>query len=163
MLFFVFFSAFSLTVVMPFINVLFQPETSASSTVVDQPARVQQPGESNLPVPTGKLPDLRRQFEQKLNQLLASRPKKQSLTILCLVIAVGFFFKNLFRVGQAYFMAPVEQGVIRDLRSQLFRHYQRLSLRYFAGERAGQLISRVIYDVSVINASITAAINSFFR
>ena len=163
MLFFVFFSAFSLTVVMPFINVLFQPETSASSAAVHQPARVQQPGKSNLPVPTGKLPDLRRQFEQKLNQLLASRPKKQSLTILCVVIAVGFFFKNLFRVGQAYFMAPVEQGVIRDLRSQLFRHYQRLSLRYFAGERAGQLISRVIYDVSVINASITAAINSFFR
>ncbi len=163
MLFFVFFSAFSLTVVMPFINVLFQPE-GASTTVSQQSVQVQKKSETpGLPVPTAKLPDLRHKLEQKLNQLMASRPRKQSLSILCLVIAVGFFFKNLFRVGQAFFMAPVEQGVIRDLRSELFRHYQRLSLRYFAGERAGQLISRVIYDVSVINASITAAINSFFR
>ncbi len=162
MLFFVFFSAFSLTVVMPFINVLFQSET-ASTAVSQQRSQVQKPDTSDLPIPTARLPDLRHKLEQKLNQLMASRPKKQSLGILCLVIAVGFFFKNLFRVGQAFFMAPVEQGVIRDLRSELFRHYQRLSLRYFAGERAGQLISRVIYDVSVINASITAAINSFFR
>ncbi|MDZ7271038.1 MAG: ABC transporter ATP-binding protein/permease, partial [candidate division KSB1 bacterium] len=33
----------------------------------------------------------------------------------------------------------------------------------FHGEKAGQLISRVTYDVTVINASITAAINSIFR
>ncbi|MDZ7373270.1 MAG: ABC transporter transmembrane domain-containing protein [candidate division KSB1 bacterium] len=154
MLFFVVFSAFSLTVVMPFINVLFQAgDTQAVSA---------RPTTPEISVPS-RLPNLREQVEAKLNEWFARRSRQEALVLLCGVMAAGFFLKNLFRVGQAYFMAPVEQGVIRDLRNELFRHYQRLSLSYFHGERAGQLISRVIYDVTVINASITAAINSVFR
>jgi len=159
MLLFVVFSAFSLTVVMPFFNVLFQPESQATTAVQEAPAQLPE----KLPLIQQKLPNLRQQAERKLNALFAQRPKHEALALLCGVIALGFFLKNLFRVGQAFFMAPVEQGVIRDLRNELFRHYQRLSLSYFHGERAGQLISRVIYDVTVINASITAAINSVFR
>jgi ABC-type multidrug transport system fused ATPase/permease subunit len=156
MLLFVIFSAFSITVVMPFINVLFQ-SGEASPAVHSTPTA---PASSPVPV---HLPSLRQRLEQELNGYFFRKPRQEALLLLCGILAGGFFLKNLFRVGQAYFMAPVEQGVIRDLRNELFRHYQRLSLSYFHGERAGQLISRVIYDVTVINASITAAINSVFR
>jgi len=154
MLFFVIFSSVSVGLVMPFVNLLFGTQDQATHSAAGAAAIS----------PVGKsVPNLRQQLESWLQGLFARYSRTKALGLLCVVMLVGFFLKNLFRFGQTYFMAPVEQGVIRDLRNDLYRHFQRLSLDFFHGERAGQLISRVTYDVTVINASITAAINSIFR
>lgn len=154
MLLFVVFSSFSVGLVMPFVNLLFgsQEQAAAPSAAVISAAPVAK-----------SVPNLRQRLESWLQGLFARYSRTHALTLLCAVMLIGFLFKNLFRFGQTYFMAPVEQGVIRDLRNELYCHFQRLSLDFFHGERAGQLISRVTYDVTVINASITAAINSIFR
>jgi ATP-binding cassette, subfamily B, bacterial MsbA len=75
---------------------------------------------------------------------------------LCFFIVLLFFFKSLFDYLQAYFMAFVEQGVIRDIRNDLYEHINRLSLNYYHRTRAGQIISRITNDVTLVNSSISA-------
>ncbi len=38
----------------------------------------------------------------------------------------------------------------RDMRNELFAHYQRLSHRFFDGQRTGQLMSRITYDLLML-------------
>ncbi len=60
-------------------------------------------------------------------------------------------------------MAVVGQGIIFDLRRQLFDHLQTLSLGFFSRYAVGRLISRVINDVGVLREMITWAILAVFR
>ena len=50
----------------------------------------------------------------------------------------------------------MEQGLIQDLRNALYRHIHELPLAYFTNERTGNLISRIMNDVPVINTGISA-------
>lgn len=69
---------------------------------------------------------------------------------LGLVIAQG-----LLSVGQSYVTAWVSQHIMADFRTQVFAHLQRLSLRFFAARRTGEILSRVMNDVSVIQSTLT--------
>ena len=73
-----------------------------------------------------------------------------------MIVVVG---KNLFLYLQGFFMAFVQQSVMRDLRDTLFDKYQRLSLDYFHKRRTGQLMSRVTNDTLVLNESIDIGFN----
>lgn len=46
-----------------------------------------------------------------------------------------------------YYAQWVGSKILYDIRDQLFDHIQKLSLRYYANTRAGEVISRVIHDV----------------
>ncbi len=80
------------------------------------------------------------------------------LRFVWLILAVAVF-KNVFYYIQGYFMAFIQQSVIRYFRDRLFEKYQRLSLDYFHRRRTGQLISRVTNDVLVLNESIDIGFN----
>ena len=169
MLLFVIFSTFSLGLIMPFINVLFSfekteiVETTKPAITTDDAVSHNNVKEKNVEELMSTVPDIRAQLEIKMNEWINRYPRQTALRILCIVILIGFFLKNLASVMQTFFISVVEQGVMRDLREEIYTHFHRLSLRFFHGERAGQLISRITNDVTVINASITAASNSLFR
>jgi subfamily B ATP-binding cassette protein MsbA len=44
------------------------------------------------------------------------------------------------------------QRMLFDLRRRLYRHLQRLSLRYYETQQTGRIMSRVLYDVDVVNS-----------
>jgi len=46
-----------------------------------------------------------------------------------------------------YFAQWVASKILYDIRDQLFTHIQKLSLRFYANTKAGEVISRVIHDV----------------
>jgi subfamily B ATP-binding cassette protein MsbA len=60
-------------------------------------------------------------------------------------------------------MIYVEQGLTRDLRNSLYRHIHELPLAYFTNERTGNLISRIMNDVPVINTGISATFQTMIR
>jgi len=95
--------------------------------------------------------------------ILTQYSKIDILKYLCLLILITFFLKNLFIYLQSYYMAYVEQGILKDLRFDLYKHYLDLPLSFFTEERKGNLISRMINDVQIIKDSLIAVINSLFR
>jgi ATP-binding cassette, subfamily B, bacterial MsbA len=87
----------------------------------------------------------------------------ESLTRITAALLLAFVLKNVFDYLQQYLMVWVEQAVVRDLRRDLYAHLQRLSLRFFHGERMGELTSRVVGDVQFIRGAIASALASVIR
>lgn len=146
MILFVIFSLLSIGLVMPFIDLLFNKE------IVDY-----------TPPESMGLFDLKELITYKLHQFVSSYSKLELITYLCILMIILFVLKNLFSYLQTYFMSIVEQGMIRDIRLELYTHFHKLSLGYFTEEKKGILISRIINDVQIIKDSMIAVINSMFR
>ena len=49
--------------------------------------------------------------------------------------------------GRGHYNVKLGDGIVTDLRRQLFTHLQRLSVGFYTRERTGSILSRVIHDV----------------
>ena len=58
-------------------------------------------------------------------------------------------------MGHSYLTAWVSQRIVADFRRHLFAHLQTLDLRFFARRRTGELLSRLMSDVTVIQTVVT--------
>ncbi len=94
-----------------------------------------------------------------IDSLVTADSRSAMLVNFCILAMVVVVAKNLFLYLQGFFMAYVQQGVIRSFRNRLFEKYQRLSLGYFHSRRTGQIISRVTNDVVVLNESVDLGFN----
>jgi len=157
-LFFVVFSSVSLVSIMPFLNTIFIPAAEQAQTVPEVSAVSAAP-ESLVPDISSKKEILK---EKLFNFFLGENweaDKVSALHRICIILVVIMLLKNIFSYFQAYLMAYVEQGVIRDIRNDIYRHINTLSLSYFNSTRTGQLISRITNDVTLVNGGLSA---SFF-
>ena len=67
------------------------------------------------------------------------------------LLALGMFgipiLSGAISVVQRYFSASAGEGIIFDLRQQMYTHLQRMSLRFFTHTKSGEIISRFNNDV----------------
>ncbi len=146
MLLFVFTNLLSIGLIMPFIDLLFntQPRNFTPGAEVS-------------------ILNIKEFISYKLGELTVRYSKQELVAYLSILMILVFAFKNLFSYLQTYFMSTVEQGMIRDIRLQLYTHFHKLSIGFFTEEKKGILISRIINDVQIIKDSMIAVINSIFR
>lgn len=78
------------------------------------------------------------------------------------IVAVAAARGGLNFVG-TYLTDWVGQHVVCDLRDELNRHIQGLSLSFFNRRRAGQIVSRVVSDVNVVRTAVTNAVVTVFK
>jgi ATP-binding cassette subfamily B protein len=64
---------------------------------------------------------------------------------------------------QTYFMQWTGQKVMFDLRSQIFRHLQRMHVGFYDKNPVGRLVTRVTTDVDALNEMFTAGVVSIFE
>ncbi len=89
--------------------------------------------------------------------------KNDALIKICLLLITLFLLKNLFQYLSLFFIAPVRNGVIRDLRENLFHKINFLPLSFFTDERKGDLIARMSADVQEIEWSILSTLEKLVR
>ena len=65
--------------------------------------------------------------------------------------------------AQTYFTGWVGERALADLRIQLFRHLQRLSLGYYERNRTGAIVSRITNDVEALDLLVTDGISSLVQ
>lgn len=139
----------------PLLDTLFQ-ESAVQSTSVKE----------NAPL-IALLPDwiigIKNSVEETFNNFVLSGGKIDALFRICILILFAFMLKNLFGYLQAYFLTYVEQGIMKDIRNKAYQHLHQLPMSYFKQERVGNLISRIINDVNVVQASISAAFLNLIR
>lgn len=85
------------------------------------------------------------------------------LYLLPLAIILLFILKGIFDYGQSYLMNYVGLRVVADLREKLYNHLQTLSLSFFTKTPTGILISRITYDVNLIQASVSNTITGMLK
>lgn len=73
-------------------------------------------------------------------------------------VAALFLLKAITQFSQATLMNDVSLRFLRNIREGLYRQYLRLSLDFFSDKRSGELLSRITYDVSVIQNTITEGV-----
>ena len=72
------------------------------------------------------------------------------------VLLLGF----IFEFTQTYLMQWTGQKVMFDLRSQLYRHLQRMDIAFFDRNPVGRLVTRVTTDVDALNDMFTSGVVS---
>ncbi len=80
------------------------------------------------------------------------------LNLLPLALMLLFLVKGVFYYGYSYFMERVGQGIILDLRKKLYDHIQNLPLSFFTKTPTGELISRIISDVTLMQGAVSSAL-----
>ncbi len=74
-------------------------------------------------------------------------------------IIVFFIIRPPIEYYRQYFAQHVSNKVLFDIRKEIYAHLQRLSLRYYANTRAGDVISRVINDVEQTKTFVMTGVN----
>jgi subfamily B ATP-binding cassette protein MsbA len=141
------FTVVSIPIFQPFFNLLFEQ----TEPVTEAPESVH------------SLEELEQYGGYLVTQWIEAAGRQQALLYVCGLILLSFLLKNLFRYLALFFMSPVRNGVIRDLRNELYRHLLSLPLGYFTEERKGNLLSRITSDVQEVESSILNVLEAIFR
>lgn len=80
----------------------------------------------------------------------ANRMTELIALFLALVLVQG-----LCSMGHSYLTAWISQHIVADFRQHLFGHLQTLTVSFFARRRTGELLSRLMNDVTVIQSLVT--------
>ncbi len=131
-----FFMVISIPIIIPFFQILFGRVTPSQDPV---PFSV-----SNIQV----------WLEYVFGELVEKYSNEGALIVVCISFGVIFLLKNLFRYLSLVFMAQVRNGVVMDIRNEIFQKYMHLPLAFFTRGKKGDLLSRISTDVQEIEFSI---------
>lgn len=76
------------------------------------------------------------------------------LYVIAISIVVIFIIRGLFFYGQSYLMSWVGQKVVIDIRGEIFRKLQRLSLAFYDKNKTGTIMSYVTNDVAALHTAM---------
>ncbi|MCC7507221.1 MAG: ABC transporter ATP-binding protein [Saprospiraceae bacterium] len=141
------FMVISIPVLQPFLQILFNPDEMTAKAAE----------------PQGGFDDLESRSSAFFANLIREHGREEALLLVCIFLVLVFFGKNLFRYLSLYFLAPVRQGVVRDLRQQMVDKILQLPVSYFTESRKGDLMSRISSDVQEIEWSIVGVVESIAR
>ncbi len=82
----------------------------------------------------------------------------RQLTILALAMIGIPIISGLIGIVDRYFSAKAGEGIIFDLRQEMYDHLQIMSLRFFTHTRSGEIVSRFSSDVVGAQNAITGTI-----
>jgi len=88
---------------------------------------------------------------------------KVLLNILPLALLAIFLVKGVFYFIYSYLLEWVGQCVIRDLRNLIYAHLNQLSLSFFHHTPTGELISRIVNDVTLLQGAVSHALIRILR
>ncbi|WNS80142.1 ABC transporter ATP-binding protein [Domibacillus sp. DTU_2020_1001157_1_SI_ALB_TIR_016] len=90
----------------------------------------------------------------------AAEKKEQLYLVIGLMLVLFIIVRYPVEYYRQYFAQWTGSKILYDIRDQLFAHIQKLSFKYYANTRAGEVISRVINDVEQTkNFVITGLMN----
>ncbi len=87
--------------------------------------------------------------------LITVQKDLQQLTAMVWMFIGLVVGQGILSMGHSYLTALASQRVMADFRTHVFSHLHRLSLNFFAKRRTGELISRLMNDVGVIQNLLT--------
>jgi ABC-type multidrug transport system fused ATPase/permease subunit len=149
------FNLFSLTMVAPFLDLLFLKSDQ------DYAARLAK-GAPALKLSVDSLVD---NFYYYFTSIIVDpqKGKLYALVMICALVVVLFFLKNLTRYMAMFFLAPVRNGVVKDLRNQMHRKIMELPLSFYSDERKGDIMSRMTTDAQEVEWSVMSSLEATFR
>ena len=85
------------------------------------------------------------------------------LAWLCIITAVAFLVRNLFRYIGSLMLIYYRVGVTKDLRSAMYKKILSLPVSFFTEQRKGDMMSRMSNDVGEVEGSILGSLVELFN
>lgn len=143
------FSLVSLGMLSPFLLLIFKKE----ETLADAPNQ----GTLSLFNPVNYLKTYLSEIIQEPNGDI------KALGIICVLILCFIILKNIFLYTAIYFLTPIKNGILNDMRSNMYERLLKLPVSYFNEKRKGDIMSRLTNDLSDVESSIVNLLESLFR
>lgn len=141
-LLFILFSFFNIAIFLPFVNILFNNET-----------------------PITVKPELQLSTEQLLkylnyivNQIIEENGKFYAMIFVSVLFIIFSVLNNFFKYLGLYFLAPLRNGMIKDLRNDIYKRLLILPLSFYSNQKKGDLMSRLTSDINEIEWSIVSTL-----
>jgi subfamily B ATP-binding cassette protein MsbA len=141
------FGLFSITLLAPFLSILFKPD----QLVLVRP-------DFSLDFNT-----LYKTFNYYVSQIIARHGQESGLLFVSMLVVIMIFLKNVCRYLALFFMVPLRNWIVRDIRNKLYQHVLILPLSYFSSERKGDLITRMTSDAQELEYSIMSSLEAMFK
>ncbi len=94
---------------------------------------------------------------------MATQGKMSVLTYMIVGIIVVFMLKNLFNYLAMYFITFLRNGVLKDIRNELYEKSISLPLSFFSEKRKGDTMARISTDVLEIQHSFLSILELIVR
>lgn len=141
------FALISFTLVMPFLNILF-----------DRIEPVVYPGEFQLNATYfGSF------FKYYLSMFVDKHGQEGALLLVVIIVVVASLFKNGFIFLANNSMAFIRASTVRDLRRKLYLKILKLPLSFFTDARKGDILTRISNDVQEVEISVMASLTMLIR
>lgn len=98
----------------------------------------------------------------QVNQYADNDASKALFLVVILIIAL-FFLKNISGYLANYFMVFLRNGVVRDLRNDLYEKTVDLPLSYFSEKRKGDIMARISTDIMELQYSFLSVLELIVR
>ena len=141
------FSLFSLTLIIPFLGILFETQEK-----VYNPRPLSLNSES-----------IKENFYALISKIIDENGQLEALLFICLLVLITFFLKNLFRYLALFFLTPIRNGVVHNIRTDIHKKIISLPISYFTEKRKGDIISRMTADLIEVEWSIMSSLEMIFK
>ena len=88
-----------------------------------------------------------------VDQVLSEKDAEK-LTYIALSVVVIFLFRGFFFYGQSYLISYVGQRVVIDIRREVFKKIQCLSMAFYDKNKTGTIMSYVTNDVNALQTGL---------
>ena len=87
----------------------------------------------------------------------------KALGVICLMVLGAIILKNIFLYLSIYFITPIRNAVINDMRSRMFKKILVLPIGYFNDQKKGDIMSRMTNDLVDVETSVMNLLETLFR
>ena len=144
------FTGLSFMVLMPLLKVLFDPEIES---VAEKPTYQG----------FTKFADFFNDYlNYQISQMAGNDASKALVFVIILILSV-FLLKNIFNYLAMYFITFLRNGVLKDIRNELYQKTIELPLSFFSEKRKGDIMARIGTDVLEIQHSFLSILELIFR
>ena len=141
------FSLVSITMIIPFLGLLFGTQQKVYNPIDLSFSAI----------------SVKENFYALITNIIDDKGKVEALVFVCVLILVMFFCRNLCRYLALYFLSPIRNGVVCDLRNDLNKKIISLPISYFTEKRKGDITARMTTDLVEIEWSVMSSLEMFFK
>ena len=144
-----FFTLFSFAFIMPILKILFGLDTTEYAY---------------MEFGSASLKDvLMNNFYWYVTRMIGEFGASSTLAILAVMLIAGTFLKVITAYFSEWFIIPLRNGVVRDIRNKMYAKIVSLPIGFYTNERKGDIMSRISGDVTEIEVSVAASLAALVK
>ncbi len=98
-----------------------------------------------------------------LGIIIKEHSKSYALAMVCVFIVSSILLKNIFLYMSCYLITPIRNGLMVNLRNDLYKKILTLPIGYFTEQRKGDLMSRMTNDTAELENTVGSVLDGLIK